>query len=53
MLQELLNCCKERVALGQTNLKTIADHLKILNETDQASVEYHNECRKPILTRQN
>lgn len=51
MLQELLNCCKERVALGQTNLKTIADHLESGNETDQASVQYHSECRKPIVNK--
>ena len=32
-------------------MKTMADHLKGLNETDQASVQYHSECRKPIVNK--
>ena len=51
MLQEFLNCCKERVVLGQTSLKTIANHLESLNETDQSSVQYYSECRKPIVNK--
>ena len=51
MLQELLNCSKETVALGQTNLKAIADHLESLNKTDQASVQYQSECRKTFVNK--
>ena len=51
MLQELLNCCIERVELGQTDMRTLADHLESLNETEQASVQYHSECRKPIVNK--
>lgn len=51
MLQELMNWCKERMALGQTNLKTIADRLESLKETAQASVQYYSESRKPIVNK--
>ena len=51
MLQELLNCCKERLAIGQTDLKALADHLECSKETDPASLQYHSKCRKPIVNK--
>ncbi|KAG0713005.1 hypothetical protein GWK47_017203 [Chionoecetes opilio] len=52
MLKELLDCCKERVALGQNDLQTITDRLENLSETDRASAYYHCECLNRLLTRQ-
>ncbi|KAG0720499.1 hypothetical protein GWK47_048378 [Chionoecetes opilio] len=51
MLKELLDCCKERVALGQNDLQIITDRLENLSETDRASAYYHSECRKPIVNK--
>ena len=51
MIDELVNCCKERLALGQTDIKQLSDHIASLNETERKSVYYHSECRKPIVNK--
>ena len=50
MIEDLLNCCKEKVALGQNNLETLVSNLEGLSEREKTQVQYHSECRKPILS---
>ena len=51
MIEDLLNCCKERVALGQNNLETLVSNLEGLSEREKAQVQYHSECRKSVVNK--
>ena len=51
MVDELASCCREQVDLGQTDLKQLHDHLTSLSESERKLVNYHNECRKPIVNK--
>ena len=51
MIQELLDCCKERVSLGENDFHFLVDHLESLSETDLSSACYHTECQKPIVNK--
>lgn len=43
----------ERVSLGDVRLKSLADHLSSLSESDLRNVGYHSECRKPFANKAN
>ena len=49
MIDGLLQSCRERVSLGQSDMHQLADHLSGLNEAELQSVYYHSDCRKRII----
>jgi len=51
MVEELVSCYRERLNLGQSDIKQLADHLTSLNESAWRLVHYHSECRKPIVNK--
>ena len=51
MIEDLIRCCEERVALGDLDLKHLCDRLSSLSESDRKCVCYHSECRKPIVNK--
>ena len=51
MIDELINCCNERLTLGQTDIKQLTDHLNSLSESERKSVCYHSECRKQMVNK--
>lgn len=51
MIEHLYESCKERLSLGQTDIKPLADRLASLSEVERKSAYYHSECRKPIVNR--
>ena len=55
MVEEPVSCCRERLNLGQSDIKQLAAHLTSLNESGRRLVHYLSECRKPleIRTRSN
>ena len=50
MIDKLVDCCNERLSLGQSYIKQLSDRLASLNESERKCVRYHRECRKPIVT---
>lgn len=51
MIEHLYESCKERLSLGQADIKSLTDHLASLSEVERKSAYYHSECRKPIVNR--
>ena len=51
MIEHLYESCKERLSLGQTDIKSFTDRLASLGEDERKSAYYHSECRKPIVNR--
>ena len=51
MIEHLYECCKERLSLGQTDIKSLTDRLASMSEVERKSVYYHSECRKPIVNK--
>jgi len=51
MVEELVSCSRERLNLGQSDIKQLADHLTSLNESERKLVHYNGECRKPIVNK--
>ena len=49
MIDKLVDCCNERLSLGQSDIKQLSDRLDSLCESEQKYVCYHSECRKPIV----
>ena len=49
MIDTLIDCCNERLSLGQSDIKQLSDRLVSLSESDRKYVCYHSECRKPIV----
>ena len=49
MVADLVNCCNERLSLGQLEMKQLCDRLNSLSESEKNSVYYHSECRKPLV----
>ena len=50
-INDLLQCCRERISLGESALKQLSDRLSSLEETQLENVRYHSECRKPIVNK--
>ena len=48
MIDKLVDCCNERLSLGQSYIKQLSDRLASLSESEHKCVRYHGECRKPI-----
>ena len=48
MIDKLVDCCNERLSLGQSGIKQLSDRLASLSESERKYVCYHSECRKPI-----
>ena len=53
MLKDLASACKERLSLGQSEMKELTDCLCSMNDIDMQSAHYHSECRKPIVNKAN
>lgn len=51
MIEDLLQSCRERVSLGQSDIQQLTNHLSGLNKVELESVYYHSECRKPIVNK--
>ena len=51
MIEHLYESCKERLSLGQADIKSLTDRLASLSEVERKSAYYHSECRKPIVNR--
>jgi len=51
MVEELVSYCRERLNLGQSDIKQLTDHLTSLNDSERRLVHYHSECRKPIVNK--
>ena len=49
MIDKLVDCCYERLSLGQSDVKQLADRLASLSESERKYVCYHSEYRKPIV----
>ena len=49
MIDKLVDCCNERLSLGQSDIKQLSDCLASLSESERQYVCYHSECRKPIV----
>ena len=49
MIDKLVDCCNERLSLGQSYIKQLSDRLASLRESERKCVRYHSECRKPIV----
>ena len=49
MIDKLVDCCNERLSLGQSDIKQLSDRLDSLSESERKYVCYHSECRKPIV----
>ena len=49
MIDKLVDCCNERLSLGQSYIKQLSDRLASLSESERKCVRYHRECRKPIV----
>jgi len=53
MIQDLLNAFHERMSLGDSQWKNVAETLTGLTEFEMKSVHYHSACRKPIVNKVN
>ena len=51
MIDKCVDCCYERLSLGQSDIKQLSDRLASLSESERKYVCYHSECRKPIVNR--
>lgn len=53
MTDEILQRCQERVLLGdtQSDIHELLNYLSSLNEEEFKSVQYHTQCRKPIVNK--
>ena len=51
MVEELVSWSRERLNLGQSDTKQLADHLTSLTESERRLMHYHSECRKPIVNK--
>ena len=49
MIDKLVDCCNERLSLGQSDIKQLSDRLASLSESECKYVCYHSQCRKPIV----
>ncbi len=49
MIDKLIDCCYERLSLGQSDIIQLSDRLASLSESERKYVCYHSECRKPIV----
>ena len=49
MIDTLVDCCNERLSLGQSYIKQLSDRLASLSEFERKCVRYHSECRKRIV----
>ena len=49
MIDTLVDCCNERLSLGQSYIKQLSDRLASLSESERNSGRYHSKCRKPIV----
>ena len=49
MVDKLVDCCNERLYLGQSDIKQLSDRLASLSESEHKCVLYHSECRKHIV----
>ena len=49
MIEKLVDCCNERLSLGQSYIKQLSDRLASLSESECKSGRYHSKCRKPIV----
>ena len=49
MIDKLVDCCYERLSLGQSDIKQLYARLAILSESERKYVCYHSECREPIV----
>ena len=49
MIDTLVDCCNERLSLGQRYIKQLSDRLASLSESERKCVRYHSECRKHIV----
>ena len=49
MINKLVDCCNERLSLGQSYIKQLSDRLASLSESERKCVRCHSECRKPIV----
>ena len=49
MIDKLVDCCNERLSLGQSYIKQLSDRLASLSESERKFVRYHSECRKHIV----
>ena len=49
MIDKLVDCCNERLSLGQSDIKQLSDRLASLSECERKYVCYHSQCRKPIV----
>ena len=51
MINELVSCSNERLALGQTDIKQLTDCFSSMSESELKAAYYHSECRKPIVNK--
>ena len=49
LIDKLVDCCNERLSLGQSYIKQLPDGLASLSESGRKCVRYHSECRKTIV----
>ena len=49
MIDKLVDCCNERLSLGQSYIKQLSERLASLSESERKCVRYHSECRKHIV----
>ena len=49
MIDKLVECCNERLSLGQSYITQLSDRLTSWSESERKCVRYHSECRKPIV----
>jgi hypothetical protein len=53
LVRDLKERVVERASLGDVQLKSLADHLSSLSESDLRNVCYHSKCRKPLVNKAN
>ncbi|XP_034021254.1 uncharacterized protein LOC117505823 [Thalassophryne amazonica] len=51
MVEELLDCCKERLSLGDTSIQNLTESLSSLEQSKRKDLLYHSECRKPLVNK--
>ena len=51
MIEDLKYCCHERVTLGETKYNELLVSLSAMTEKEINCVQYHKECRKPIVNK--
>ena len=49
MIDKLVDCCNERLSVGQNDIKQLSDRLASLSESERKYVCYHTECRNAIV----